>query len=144
MTTLREKQEATARALFDGYNQYEAEAVLAPRAPECIHSWWPTSMKRPSKTNDEFRQFFKPMEKTMKNYRCKIHKIINDPETHTLALYATGTGESAAAPYQGEYCFFLTFTEDGEKITRIEQFVDSAFAYNYLAKVKEYNEKHSS
>lgn len=69
MATLRQKQEATARQLFDGYNEYKADAVLKPRAPECIHSWWPTSMKRPSKTNDEFREFFVPMEKTMKNYK---------------------------------------------------------------------------
>ncbi|KAK5996388.1 Monooxygenase AgnL5-like protein [Cladobotryum mycophilum] len=144
MSTIAEKQLATAKALFDGYNEYTADAVLRVRAPECVHAIWPTSLNRPSKTNDEYREFFGPLQKLMKNYEVKIHKIINDAENHMLALYATGRGESAAAPYQGEYVFFLTFTEDGEKITLIEQFVDSAFAQSYLVKVREYNEKNAA
>lgn len=66
---------------------------------------------------------------------------MNDPENHSAAVHASGIGESPVAEYKNEYAFFLEFNETGEKITRIEEFVDAAFSKSFLAKVKEYQAK---
>lgn len=54
-------------------------------------------------------------------------KVVNDPEQHMAVLHARGTGESPVGPYRNEYSLWFTFNEDGTKITRIEEFLDSAF-----------------
>lgn len=47
------------------------------------------------------------------------------------------------APYKNEYVFFLEFNEGGDRVTKIEEFVDSAFGKEFLGKVLEYNKTHS-
>lgn len=41
-------------------------------------------------------------------------------------------------PYRNEYAFFLAFNEDGEKVERIEEFVDSKFSTDFFQKMQEY------
>lgn len=49
-----------------------------------------------------------------------------------------GSGETAFMPYRNEYAFFLAFSEDGEKVERIEEFLDSKFATEWFEKMHEY------
>lgn len=157
--SVAENQIRTAKALFEGYNEYTADAVLRVRADECIHVILPTTLNRPSKNNEEYREFFGPLQKIMHRFEVRliyllssarthshnrqttIHKIVNDPEQHMAAVHASGVGDSPVAPYKNEYAFFLTFNEAGDKITRIEEFVDAQFSQSFLAKVKEYQQK---
>lgn len=66
------------------------------------------------------------------------HKIVNDPEQHMAVVHATGAAETIVGPYRNEYAFFMTFNEDGSKVVRVEEFVDSAFSNGFFAKVQEY------
>lgn len=157
--SVAENQIRTAKDLFEGYNEYTADAVLRARADNCIHVILPTSLNRPSKNNEEYREFFGPLQGIMHRFQVRlvfllisagihshdgqttIHKIVNDPENHTAAVHASGVGDSPVAPYKNEYAFFLTFNETGDKITLIEEFVDAQFSQSFLAKVKEYQQK---
>ena len=56
-------------------------------------------------------------------------------------MHASGRGDSPVADYKNEYAFFLEFNSTGDKITRIEEFVDAQFSQSFLAKVKEYQAK---
>ncbi|KAJ5306863.1 hypothetical protein N7508_005878 [Penicillium antarcticum] len=141
MPSVAENQIRTAKDLFEGYNEYTADAVLRSRADNCVHYILPTSLNRPSKTNEEYREFFGPLQKVMHRFETTIHRIVNDPENHCAAVHASGIGESPVAEYKNEYAFFLEFNETGDKITKIEEFVDAAFSKNFLAKVLEWQAK---
>jgi len=65
-------------------------------------------------------------------------KIVNDAEQHMAVVHAKGSGETPVGPYRNEYAFFCYFNEDGTKITRVEEFVDSAFSQGFFGKVGEY------
>lgn len=39
-------------------------------------------------------------------------------------------------PYSNEYSLFLTFTDDGTKIKRFDEFVDSAYTGTFFAKLQ--------
>jgi len=67
-----------------------------------------------------------------------IEKIVNSPDQHMAVVHAKGSGETPFAPYRNEYAFFLYFTEDGSKVVRVEEFVDSAFRNGFHAKMQEY------
>ena len=53
-------------------------------------------------------------------------------------VHAKGDGETPVGPYANEYALFMYFTEDGTKIKRIEEFLDSAFSTSLFAKLGEY------
>lgn len=46
-------------------------------------------------------------------------------------------------PYRNEYAFFLAFSEDGEKVERVEEFLDSKFSTEFFEKMQEYLKHHT-
>lgn len=65
-----------------------------------------------------------------------VLKEIHDAEAQTCAIHASSTAETPIGPYGNEYSLFLTFTDDGTKIKRFEEFVDSAYSGAYFAKLE--------
>jgi ketosteroid isomerase-like protein len=51
-------------------------------------------------------------------------------------LHATSTADTEIGNYTNEYALFLTFTRDGSKVVRIDEFVDSAYSAEFFAKLK--------
>ena len=68
----------------------------------------------------------------------EIQRLINDTEQHMAVVHAKGFAESPIGPYRNEYAYFLTFNGDGTKVTRVDEFVDSAFSTGFMAKLQEY------
>ena len=65
--------------------------------------------------------------------QVNVRKAIHDPETHTSVLLATSTADTSIGLYSNEYTLILTFTEDGEKVVRFEEYVDSAYTLKHFA-----------
>jgi hypothetical protein len=51
-------QKSTTSSLITAYNTWSIDAILAVRAPTCIHQVLPLSLGRPSMTNAEYRERF--------------------------------------------------------------------------------------
>jgi ketosteroid isomerase-like protein len=52
-------------------------------------------------------------------------------------MHATSTAETDVGPYGNEYALVLNFTDDGKKVTRILEYVDSAYSIKFFAKLAE-------
>jgi ketosteroid isomerase-like protein len=50
-------------------------------------------------------------------------------------MHATSTAETDVGPYANEYALILTFTEDGEKVIKFLEYVDSAYSQGFFAKL---------
>jgi ketosteroid isomerase-like protein len=61
--------------------------------------------------------------------------IVYDTGARKVAFHATSEAKSPIGLYSNEYAWFLQFNESGEKITKIEEFVDSAYITEFLAKL---------
>jgi ketosteroid isomerase-like protein len=70
--------------------------------------------------------------------QMEIVKIVNDTEEHVAVVHAKGFAETEFAPYRNEYAFFLFFDEEGRKVRRIEEFVDSKFSGGFFEKMQAY------
>lgn len=79
--SVAENQIRTAKALFEGYNEYTADAVLRVRADECIHVILPTTLNRPSKNNEEYREFFGPLQKIMHRFEVRLVSLLDSART---------------------------------------------------------------
>jgi hypothetical protein len=58
---------------------------------------------------------------------------IHDADAHTSIIHASSTAETEIGPYANEYVLILTFTEDGKKVTKFDEFVDSAYSKEFFA-----------
>jgi len=65
-----------------------------------------------------------------------------DPVAKKAALHVFSDGDTPAGKYLNEYSIFLTFTEDGSKIVRYEEMLDSAYAAEFFGKVQAHMQEH--
>ena len=60
---------------------------------------------------------------------------IFDVDKRRCAVHLTSDASTPVGSYQNEYAFFLWFDESGEKITKVHEFVDSAYTQGFFAKL---------
>ncbi|KAK3628735.1 hypothetical protein LTR56_018456 [Elasticomyces elasticus] len=136
--TLAETQKRTAEDFIRGYNEWTLEGLLRARSDDCVHVTLPASLGRPNRTNEDYREFFKPLSHMISELKMEILNFVNDSDQHKAVVHAKGAGESLVGPYRNEYAFFFDFNADGTKVVRAEEFVDSAFSNGFSAKLEEY------
>jgi len=65
-----------------------------------------------------------------------VLREVHDPESHTSVLHLRDTAQSPIGPYANEYMFVLSFSQDGGKIVKIEEFLDSANCNEFFGKIE--------
>lgn len=53
---------ATANAWLTGFKHWDVEELVAPRADQCLHEIYPTTMSISPATNSDFRALFEPLK----------------------------------------------------------------------------------
>jgi len=72
---------------------------------------------------------------------------IHDARAHTCIIHASSTAHTSIGLYANEYALLLTFSDDGTKVTKFDEFVDSAYSQQFvaaLAKEEPTQERNSS
>jgi hypothetical protein len=67
-----------------------------------------------------------------------VWKVISDPEQHSAAVHATAIGDTPLGAYENEHVFFFYFTDDGRKVNRVEEYVDTSYSEAFVKNVKDY------
>ncbi|KAM0249348.1 hypothetical protein ACHAQJ_009109 [Trichoderma viride] len=134
---------STANAFISAYNKWTVSDILSIRSPTCIHRVIPG--KRPDRNNAEFGAFFEGILPSLRNFR--LHEVAASPfvvdvEARRVMMHLTSTAETDIGPYNNEYIFWLTISEDGEKVDEIVEFLDSFYTAGFLERLaKETGEK---
>jgi hypothetical protein len=70
----------------------------------------------------------------------EIKEIVHDVAKGTAAVYATSLADTPlpGEKWTNEYSLFLSFTEDGTKISRLDEMVDTAFFNNLFPKFQKH------
>jgi ketosteroid isomerase-like protein len=148
-------QKQTTQAVLDAYNSWDLEKILAFRAPNCEQQVLPASMGRPSMNNSEYRTrmkellpLFRKFTVTLTSFahdtyeqltssQVTVHTAVHDADEHKCIMHATSTAETDIGPYGNEYALVLFFTDDGKKVTKFLEYVDSAYAMQFFARLAE-------
>lgn len=67
----------------------------------------------------------------------EMHDYIRDLAQRKTVCWSSLTATTPVGPYANEYVWFLTFNEDGTKITAVTEFIDGKSADELRAKLKE-------
>ncbi len=60
---------------------------------------------------------------------------MHDGESHQSMIHIWNHSDSIIGPFEVETVWFLDFTEDGKKIKKVEEFVDTDYLTNFLGKL---------
>jgi hypothetical protein len=68
--------------------------------------------------------------------------VVHDSERSKAAIFAVATGDTGFGDFQNEYACFLDFSETGEKIIKLDEFMDSAFLMKFYPDFRKYLAEH--
>ncbi|KAK5741736.1 hypothetical protein LTR17_003727 [Elasticomyces elasticus] len=118
MADILDQMKRTTKAVIDGYNNWDIEAIMTPRALAASAV-----------------QYFASIMPLFKDFTVTADSEIFDPQCKKAALHMNSTATSPLGHYANEYALFLTFTEDGTKITEFDEMVDSAVSGKFFAEL---------
>lgn len=131
----------TAHAIIKGYELWDIDAIMAPRASNCTYYTLPTSLNRPKMNNEEYRQYYTGMVMPyLKDFRVTIFDTCVDAKTNQVVLYAKSNAETVVGAYEAEQTVMLKMTEDGEKVWEVKEFFDSAQIQSVFVELAKYIE----
>ncbi|ORY54811.1 uncharacterized protein BCR38DRAFT_453145 [Pseudomassariella vexata] len=127
----------TALAVINAYNAWDVDAIMALRAPDCIHRVLPESLGQPAMNNTEYRAYFESIQPLFENWTITITNTIEDQGAHKVGFHANSTGTMCAGPYANEYALFFHMTDDDALVLEIDEFVDSDHTKDYFVRLGE-------
>lgn len=130
----------TALAVVAGYNQWDIDAILAPRAPNCTHRVYPLRLPRPTLNNTAYRGYFSGILPYFKNFNVTVMDAYVDEQANRVALQASSTAESVIGPYANEYVLMMKMTECQTQVVEIREFVDSEASAMFFPNLTAYIE----
>ncbi|KAK3367422.1 hypothetical protein B0T24DRAFT_710372 [Lasiosphaeria ovina] len=125
----------TALAAIDAINAWDISRIMAVRAPNCEQQILPKSLNRPSMNNEAYEKHFERIKNLFRNYHLAVEEIIEDTDTNKIVISAHGSADTPVGPYSIDYMLVLHFTDDGTKITRVSEWVDSAVFSEFSARL---------
>ncbi|KAL8921202.1 MAG: hypothetical protein Q9208_005812 [Pyrenodesmia sp. 3 TL-2023] len=127
----------TAQTLVTAYNAWDLGAIMDVRSTDCVNCILPASLGRPTMDNEQYRSFFAPNLPLFKGFHLTVLDIIIDEAARKVAMHLSSTATTAIGDYSNEYMLTLHITEDGRKVDRFEEFVDSKYSTDYLSKLRD-------
>jgi hypothetical protein len=128
----------TALAVVAGYNEWNMDAILAPRAENCTHRVYPARLNRPAMNNTAYNEYFSNFLPYFRNFNVTVIDAYVDEQANRVALQAKSSAESVVGPYANEYVLMLKMTECQDKIYEFREFIDSEYSAMFFPNLTAY------
>lgn len=115
----------TALAVIAGYNQWDKDAILAPRAPNCTQRTFPERLGVAPLNNTAYGAFISQIMPYFANFTVNITDTFVDEANNRVAMQARGSADSVIGPYRNEYVVMMKMTEEQDKVWEVREFIDS-------------------
>ncbi|KAI9648484.1 Monooxygenase dmxR10 [Ciborinia camelliae] len=135
-----EVQAATLDKFIAGWKEFTPESWMATWSEDCTQKMLPLSLGVPARSRSEVLEILPGLVDILKNYRLDIREIVHDSPRSKAVIYAISYADTSFGDlkWTNEYAVFVTFTEDGTKVKKIEEMVDSAFYQEFFPKFQQY------
>ena len=131
----------TAHAVIAGYDTWTLDAILSYRANNCLHYILPTSLGIKPMNNAQYATYFEPNLPLFRDFKVKVHDTIHDAATQKVSMWATSTAMTDIGGYTNEYMIVLHLNEEGTKVEKLFEYVDSAHSIQFMGKLRAEGEK---
>jgi hypothetical protein len=151
------RMKQTAEEFVDSYKQdrcgKDITALSSTKTPKCKHHFQPATLfavapnLAAGRTTSEYEaQILHEITEVFKSWKVATNSVIVDERakkavvhsTHTMHTGSDGDGKT----YAFEFMFTLHMTENGSKVTKVEQYIDTALAGQLMQDQKAIAEAH--
>lgn len=135
MTRTRAQLLHTAKSLFEVYNKWNVEDIMALRTSDCTHHVLPSSLGQAPLDNNAFRRFLENLMIGIPkgfNFTIDEKAPLVDESAGKVIIFAKSRAETVAGLYANEYIFVVTVDESGTKIAQVDEFVDATILKEFL------------
>ncbi len=139
-------QRNIAMSFLESFKNLDTTGNLALRAPGCIHKFAPASLNMSPMTNGQWGAHLNSLKDILSTFPVEAKEIFEHEASNQVTIWATSNAvfrEEAKDEdsgmdwsYEGEYMFVLVFNENGDKIERILEFLDSKKVADLQAQLK--------
>lgn len=126
----------TALRVIEGYNKWDIEAIMAPRAASCTQRVHPVRLGRPFLNNKEYREWFASIQHAFHHFEVEVLDLVEDQAHNKVAVHAKSRAQTAIGPYQTEYMIVIQMTDEQDEALSIKEFVDSGYVEEFHARLK--------
>ncbi|KUL89561.1 hypothetical protein ZTR_04319 [Talaromyces verruculosus] len=139
-TATAEAQAATLAKFIEGWKKFTPESWTETWADDCTQNFLPFTMGVPPRTKPEALKLLPSLLGVLHNYKLDIYSILHDASKNKAAIYATSFADTPFGDFKwtNEYAVFLTFSEDGTQVSKLEEMVDTAFYKEFFPKFQQY------
>nr|OQO30225.1 hypothetical protein B0A51_01373 [Rachicladosporium sp. CCFEE 5018] len=120
-------QKATLDKVLALLNAYDLDALAELFTPDFIRFLQPKASVEPHQLNAQQLTF--GLKRIGQQFTSPIvyefHNHVHDAEAHRSVLEFSNHADTTLGPFGGEGVLFFQFTEDGKKISRVDEYVDS-------------------
>ncbi|KAL9111227.1 MAG: hypothetical protein Q9227_004305 [Pyrenula ochraceoflavens] len=133
-------QVATLDKFIEGWKKWTYEDMTATWSDDCKQRMRPFTMGVPARSRAEVAHVLPTLISVLKNYKFEVVDIVHDAAKGKAVVYATSTADTLFDDFKwtNEYAIFVTFTEDGTQINKMEEMVDTAFFQEFFPKFQKY------
>ena len=70
-------------------------------------------------------------------FHVTVHDDIVDEAARKVVMHASSTATTVLGPYSNEYVLILHMAEDGRKVEKFYEFVNSAYTGDYISRLRD-------
>lgn len=125
------KRMQTAMKVLNGYNSLSVERILRPFDESTFyHKVLPESLGMPSRDKLAFSKHAAGITSVFEEFRMEPQQVFEDPIKNAVIIYARMVGKlvKGMGDWENECVMIMSFSVDGERVTGMQEFVDSAKA----------------
>jgi len=112
--------------------------MLACFSEEVQQRSMPLSLGIPARKRQEVEAVLPKLVQVVDNYGLDIQHIVHDVSRNKASVFAIASGDTPFGDFNNEYAVFLEFDDSGEKITRLDEMMDSVFLMKFFPSFKKY------
>jgi hypothetical protein len=125
-------------AVIASYNQWDTDAIIAPRAPNCTQRTFPERLGAAPMNNTAYQGFISTIMPYFSNFTVTVLDTYVDEAHNRVAMQALGSAESVVGPYRNEYVVMMKMTEDQTKVWEVREFIDSEIRAAFFPELTAY------
>ncbi|KAH8810954.1 hypothetical protein F5884DRAFT_854322 [Xylogone sp. PMI_703] len=133
-------QAETLNKFLAAWKEHRADEITGLWSEDFNQRILPLSLKAPAKSRNEAAIMCNVLSSKLTNWKLHIREIVHDASRGSAAIYAIAEADTPVPgeKWANEYCVFTSFSEDGTKITRLDEMVDAAFFQHFFPKFQRY------
>ncbi|KAJ5952323.1 uncharacterized protein N7479_010736 [Penicillium vulpinum] len=133
-------QAVTLDKFLTAWKDQAVEDTIALWSDDFKQQLLPSSLGVPSHSRAESEKIYPKLTGSLRNWKLDIKEVVHDVGRGTAAVYATSQADTPLPneKWTTDFSIFLSFTEDGLRVNRLDEMVDSGFYADYFPKFQQW------